>query len=82
MFLRAPVVSEAESPTSDRPDPRSFGAFISRALDRGGLKDGIREAEKLLQAYDDREIRKAAEDMPTKVRTAILKMVAARQSTA
>ena len=72
---------QAAGPAPDKPDPRSFGGFIARALDTGGLKNGVREAEKLLQGYDDREIRKAAEDMPSKVRTAILKMLTLRQGT-
>lgn len=66
--------------SGDKPDPRSFGGFIARAVEKGGMKAGLREAEKLLGAYDDRDLRKAAEDMPQKVRTAILKMVMLRQT--
>jgi hypothetical protein len=73
-------VTEVSGPDPDKADPRSFGGFIARALDKGGLKAGVREAEKLLQNYDEREIRKAAEDMPSKVRTAVLKMVTSRQN--
>lgn len=66
--------------SGDRPDPRSFGGFIARAVEKGGMKAGVREAEKLLGTYEDRDLRKAAEDMPQKVKTAILKMVMLRQT--
>ena len=65
--------------SGDKPDPRSFGGFIARAVEQGGMKAGVREAERLLGAYEDRDLRKAAEDMPQKVKTAILKMVTLRQ---
>ncbi|MDX7952595.1 hypothetical protein P7D22_15600 [Lichenihabitans sp. Uapishka_5] len=73
-------MTQAGEPGGEKPDPRSFGGFIARALETGGLKNGVREAERLLRDYDEREIRKAAEDMPSKVRTAVLKMVTLRQS--
>lgn len=74
-------MTQTADPEADKPDPRSFGGFIARALEKGGLKAGVREAEKLLRDYDERDIRKAAEDMPSKVRTAVLKMITLRQST-
>ena len=68
-------MSQADTPDNGKADPRSFEGFIARVLETDGLKGAVREADKLLAGYDSREIRKAAEDMNPKVRTAVLKML-------
>lgn len=73
-------MSEPAAPDGDKPDPRSFEGFIARVLETDGLKGAVREADKLLANYDSREIRKAAADMNSKVRTAVLKMVNLRSA--
>jgi hypothetical protein len=69
---------EAAKYEIERPDPKSSEGFIARALERDGLKGAVREAELAFREFSDAEIKKSAEDMNPKVRTAVLKMLRIR----